>query len=532
MISLTNATVFQQKKHAVKRGAFTTPSLAIAALLMSQTASTIAQSLPSTMPILTPENEQITATTAVPLPEPDSLSGWLQIEVAVLTDTNDATLAGEQWPLFPEPRYPSSGRWLKDPSLLSKIAEQYPNAAIAQSEEGAVTVLLPIPLVLSEMPASGLTRPEGQLPDDGLVNNSDVDTSSVDTELTNIEKADSTDDIANTRPFAIPLELVDAPEIETRAGAIWLDDFETLSAPIENNANTGDLTIQTGEVISAPVAPPPLPEAFRLRPVTLLADGLAALAISTDDQLQATQAWLQPPGASNLPILFDYSGDDLMWPELQGFIELRRGSEVRLGINFWLNTAATYLPEGFVIAPPPRSSKQITVIATASDLDGSLMIDSTSPVTGSKNTGVPDSPLLDQVQRAQESQETESIRFINPFTGLRAAEENPEDIEPVLVATTEPAAWHWRHLIQIADTRPVDENTVRYFDHPVIKVLATYRELTWREVYALGIAEAEAAALAAALRQVDAAIEAAEAAENTPVDPPVAQLPPGNAPIY
>jgi hypothetical protein len=44
----------------------------------------------------------------------------------------------------------------------------------------------------------------------------------------------------------------------------------------------------------------------------------------------------------------------------------------------------------------------------------------------------------------------------------------------------------------VADTRTLEDGVVRYFDHPVIKVVVTHKELTWGEVYMLGYEEHEA----------------------------------------
>ena len=54
------------------------------------------------------------------------------------------------------------------------------------------------------------------------------------------------------------------------------------------------------------------------------------------------------------------------------------------------------------------------------------------------------------------------------------------------LSSNDPEDWPWGHLIHIADTRTLEAGVVRYFDHPVIKVLVTYQELTWAEVYAQG----------------------------------------------
>jgi hypothetical protein len=46
--------------------------------------------------------------------------------------------------------------------------------------------------------------------------------------------------------------------------------------------------------------------------------------------------------------------------------------------------------------------------------------------------------------------------------------------------------WPWRHLVHVADTIPLTENRLRYYDHPVIKVLAIWRELSWYELFTEG----------------------------------------------
>jgi hypothetical protein len=50
-----------------------------------------------------------------------------------------------------------------------------------------------------------------------------------------------------------------------------------------------------------------------------------------------------------------------------------------------------------------------------------------------------------------------------------------------------PPDWPWRHVIHVADTVPLAENRLRYYDHPVIKVLAIWRELSWYELYRRGV---------------------------------------------
>jgi hypothetical protein len=44
----------------------------------------------------------------------------------------------------------------------------------------------------------------------------------------------------------------------------------------------------------------------------------------------------------------------------------------------------------------------------------------------------------------------------------------------------------------VADTRALEDGVIRYFDHPVIKIVVTHKELTWGEVYTLGYEEYQA----------------------------------------
>ncbi len=71
----------------------------------------------------------------------------------------------------------------------------------------------------------------------------------------------------------------------------------------------------------------------------------------------------------------------------------------------------------------------------------------------------------------------------------------------------------------MADTRSVAEGYVRYFDHPLLKIITTWRELTWGEVYQIGAADRERAELEAAID--DAKTDASDATA-----PPLSQVPP------
>lgn len=352
--------------------------------------------------------------------DPEARSGWLQLEVAVLVDDSAAALNAERWPLSPEPAYPGRWRWLLDAEHLEQLAQDYPEAAITQDPLGAITVTLPL-----------RPDPDAELPDA-------AEPALPDPEDASLAAADDTG--------LIPLEAVlgdsTAPPADTLSGS---------EDPVP-------------EADSEALAPPPLPDAFRRVPPRLLVEGLRSLRRATADRLVLLDAWVQPPGARNLPVLFDRSGDTDTWPALQGFVELRRANDIRLGVNFWLNTDGRYLPAALAPTAPPRAPAQITVVDP-----------NPTPVSGEATT--PDD---------------------SPADGLESG--------------ASPGAWPYQHVIQLADTRAIPRGHVRYFDHPVIKVLAAWRELTWAEVEALGAAHD-------ALRP------------SPPVTGPAAQVPPGSQPI-
>ena len=44
----------------------------------------------------------------------------------------------------------------------------------------------------------------------------------------------------------------------------------------------------------------------------------------------------------------------------------------------------------------------------------------------------------------------------------------------------------FRHAIAVSEQRDIREGYVRYIDHPTLQVVATWRELSFKEVYELG----------------------------------------------
>ena len=360
--------------------------------------------------------------------DPNEPSGWLQVEIAVLTDSREQTLASEFWPPYPEVSYPSRFRWLNNVVALSRLEEEWSEANLEQTDTGAIELRLPDPdqIIADAISAEREAAPTAPAIDDATLYANDT--------------ADTVDSVTQG--------IADSSEGTTS------DD---------NNPE--------------PEAVPILPTPFRWQQPEQLAQGLNAYLRATPDRLRYQAAWLQPPQAANLPILID-QGEYSSWPELQGFVQLKRGQTLRLGINIWLNTSAAYYPESYAMAAPPAPPAHISWRATEDDR-----------------------PLTDTEARQRQQRLAHFSSAIEAgVTPMSFVDRRPNSDLDTLTEIEPPelsVSWPWRHLIHVADTRTLPEDTVRYFDHPVIKVIATWRELTWGEVYALGDAERSAACEAA-----------------------------------
>jgi len=403
--------------------------------------------------------------------DPNEGSGWLQMELAIVVDDREQTLTSESWPPYPKARYPVRHRRLRDPVALQGLEERYPETTITQDLEGAITLEVPDPeqVLKAELAAAAAAEASAKSAHSNAVETIDV-TDSLPTEM------------AATAQDTIPLEMLNEPGMASGAGADWLTDYT--DAPPVN------------ELEAEERRDPVLPASFVRRSPVLLQAGLRRYTETNPDRLVYSAGWLQPPGGPNLPIVLDNSGDATEWPQLQGFLQLRTGDDLRLGINVWWNTDASYLPEGFRVDAPPAAPAQY------------LWRDA--------ETGVPlNSAEVEQRQtRLQEIARKKAeglplVEYVDPNTGFFRT------LEPPQRETEDPTPenpWPWQHFIHVADTRAIPEGYVRYFDHPVLKVIATWRELSWGEVYQLGAEERERS-------EVEEAVEEAMAAPLDTTDP-------------
>jgi hypothetical protein len=226
----------------------------------------------------------------------------------------------------------------------------------------------------------------------------------------------------------------------------WLDDYA-----VDNEED-----VQNSETMAPEEAPPTLPTPYQALTVEMLKQGLDKLQQQTDRAPVTALAWLQAPGDSGLPIVLDawQQGSDL--PVIQGTLTFTRDEEAVVTVDMWLNTAGDYLPPRFEATAPPLLPERVLVIETPPTDQG--------PV-----------------------QESERPEFIDLRTGLNT-DGLPSGVDKVdaTVQAAERTSSAYRHAITVSEQRDVREGYVRYIDHPTLQVIATWRELSFKEVYELG----------------------------------------------
>ena len=420
-------------------------------------------------------------------------SGWLHVEVAVVIDASENALFSEQWPLSPEPRYPQRARWLIDPAADEELMSQYPAGELRTNERGAQTIVLPTPEQLIAEANAEMAAVMAQYLDDlsaGIlpdVPDLSLPIASDAASAENVASGRSAEGIQESGPSPLPLEawggqrrpLDDLQPLaldELRAGVMALEDVPPRVMPTSTTEPHNDSEAQQDDTLTAE-PPPALPTAFVKQEGSLLAQGLQHLSRRSGDQVRMYAAWLQPPDATHLPLVLTDSADDSDWPALQGFVQMVQRDGWRMGVNIWLNTQGDYLPDGLTLPAPPAQPDRTVFISA----------DSEEILAGDE--------LRQRQQWLQAFHQTQLVGdfppapdIIDPYSaGLTLAD--TDSLEPTTqepLSANDASTWPYRHVIHVADTRSLLDGNVRYFDHPVIKILATYTELSWGEVYALG----------------------------------------------
>ena len=313
------------------------------------------------------------STLAAPLPGGFAHSGWYEFEIIVLADTRSETLESETWPMATSVAYPTRWRWLQDPTTMTSLAEAYPEAHIAASSSGHLSVRLP------QSPAPSWTAPEGLLTEgdlsliDELIQLGEgTDTSAYRLSLETLSPATTDSEVEANEPDA-PGPVLPFEEVTPAVPATPLTALESLGITEPSSSNVAipfAAPTVLPELLPVTVSARaiPMPQPFIRQPLAQLADGLTRYRRNNDDELIASASWLQGPGSEGLPILLepDIESD---YPSVQGFIQLLpRGNTWRLGINFWANTPGQYLPDFFDMPPPPPSPHRIAIIEAMPDV--------------------------------------------------------------------------------------------------------------------------------------------------------------------
>ncbi|MEK9654936.1 MAG: hypothetical protein VW202_04455 [Halieaceae bacterium] len=415
---------------------------------------------------------------AAPLPGGFDHSGWYEFEVVVLVNADAEVLASETWPLLPQPGYPSRWRWLSDSAPSLKAISAREHSRIRQSLSGHIMINEPEP------------DPARWLPSDSILTEGDL---ALIDELIDLGMGSTPTDRQGPPPedpiAALPLETLDTDPIlpfEANAPDTPASPLLSLESLV---ADGGSDNVEPS--VSVPFAPPelraalapievlaapiPLPATFEKLPLTTLAPGLDRYRRNSNDSVVAATAWLQGPGSENLPIVIEpYSLNG--YPQAQGFIQvLPRANSWRLGMNVWANTQGEYLPDIFRMEPPPPSPPRITRVTEPRAV--------ASPIPSA--SGDPTQTSLNASKIA--ALDTDAVRAVGGDREPTAQEDGVNvNLGSYGVDVAPPPEWPWRHVIHIADTVPLTENRLRYYDHPVIKVLAIWRELSWYELYRRG----------------------------------------------
>ena len=416
------------------------------------------------------------AAMAARLPGGFAHSGWFQFELVVLVDTRPAVLNSETWPLTTSVHYPARWRWIQDPALKAALMTQYDSATVSVSPSGHILVTPPSDTPpLWEPPPPLLSEQDMALIDELMALRLPTPP---EPEIIETTAADELLSLANDDERQGPLLPFED------AGLV--DDTPRLT-PFESLGITGDVLRGQAPEISIPLALPveevtltpltvtarriPQPETFEKLPLDRLAAGLERYQQQNDDAVLVATSWLQSPDSDSLPILVEPDTDS-PYPVLQGFIQLLpRDNSWRLGVNLWANTDGQYLPSIFEGAAPPPSPQRVTVLSAQASLDPAL----THPASIDTDNGLPA-----QVSVPLSPIDTDS----SPATLMNEPGLPAQPLTGPVPPTLAP--WPWRHVIHIEDTVPLSENRLRYYDHPVVKILATWRELSWYELYALG----------------------------------------------
>ena len=416
----------------------------------------------------------------------DEPSGWVRIEVAIFADSNAATLNAETWEHAPTLRYPESKRWLTRYDEVKALMDEWGESAVTVNADGSIDVvpepvIEPLPEDAQELSNNPDVAPNGasaapisggtQVSMEELLTEVETD-SNADNELTEeilagdatvaVSAEDLDDNVDTAAIDAVDIfntgDLTDASaQFGSMSGGFsdnssipgsdinWLDGY----AIDEENAEDTDM-------IAPEEAPPALPTPYQALPVEILEQGLVKLQQQADRAAVTAVGWLQAPGDDGTPIVLDAWQEASDFPVVQGTVRFARDDEASVTVDLWLNTRGDYLPPRFEAIETPSAPKRVLIIET---------------------------PPTEQ----EPAQEAEAPEFIDLRTGLNTdGSASKVDKSDATIESAEQTPSPYRHAIAVSEQRDIREGYIRYIDHPTLQVVATWRDLSFKEVYELG----------------------------------------------
>jgi len=455
--------------------------------------------------------------------ERDAPSGWARLELAVYIDTDKAALSSEVWDAFPDLNYSDQRRWLINYDEINALKDIWGEAAVKVNTNGSVQVFPEPPS------APEVSLPEADLSDSPLLATSGdpepgetasvlpFDESAPDSALEGIESGSevpinigAADEALTGSAAQVPLETLSlasrlTPEAEdtTENGVLTSDqtpqssaanevldrsmaergaqpldllnsDEFTVGADLPGNLDAESSGSQTlnwldtyADDENTPAEPRPLvdveaplalPATYQHLPVEMLAQGIESLRKTSDKSPVISLAWLQAPEDIGTPIVVDTWLENASHPVLQGTVKIDVNVEATLDIDLWMNALGETLPPKYTpLVPHPQAPQRVLVIEHS---------------TASENT-----------------QKAEDVEYIDVGTGLNRTTDDASSngrAAPPSADINQPPP---RQAIALRETRSLRQGYIRYIDHPAIQVVATWRELSFKEVYELGEAQ-------------------------------------------
>ena len=453
----------------------------------------------------------------------DEPSGWARLELAVYIDSDNATLSTEVWDAFPVLTYSDERRWLTSYDEINALKDSWGEAAVQVNNNGSIQVFPEPPKArevtatdmgpsdsqqlaasedgetadpsivvafdesathsargvvesASEVFTNAIREDEAALPNSAVQvplealslaskPTNEAESSSEQAPLTSDQttQSNATDevlDLTTGQRGAQPLDLLNSAEFNAetdlsgsldgaRSGSQtlnWLDTYADDNNPTEPRPLVD---------VEAPLA---LPATYQLLPIEMLAQGIESLQKTSGKTPVISLAWLQAPEGVAAPIVVDTWLENAWQPRLQGTVKISVDAEATLEMDLWMNSLGEDLPPNYTpMVAHPQAPQRVLVVEHS---------------TASKN-----------------AQEAADVEYIDVATGLNStiddASINGRSAQPAAVLDDP----QYRHAIALRETRSLRQGYVRYVDHPAVQVVATWRELSFKEVYELGEAQ-------------------------------------------